>query len=66
APPRQRQRITPDKAEFVVCKQTIYGTMRAFLRDGVWESIRHHIVVMLREVWGTNQARLRPSSTPKV
>src|SRR3954449_12481592 len=23
--------------------------MRAFLRDGVWESIRHHIVVMLRE-----------------
>ena len=28
---------------------TIYGYMRAFLRDGVWESIRHHIVVMLRE-----------------
>ncbi|MBL6459620.1 IS5 family transposase, partial [Belnapia sp. T6] len=27
----------------------IYGYMRAFLRDGVWESIRHHIVVMLRE-----------------
>ncbi|MCC2677398.1 MAG: transposase of ISAli1, family subgroup [Ramlibacter sp.] len=23
--------------------------MRAFLRDGVWESIRHHLVVMLRE-----------------
>jgi len=23
--------------------------MRAFLRDGVWESIRHHFVVMLRE-----------------
>ena len=23
--------------------------MRAFLRDGVWESIRHHIVVLLRE-----------------
>src|SRR6476659_479541 len=28
---------------------TIYGNLRAFLRDGVWESIRHHIVVMLRE-----------------
>ncbi len=28
---------------------TIYDYMRAFLRDGVWESIRHHIVVMLRE-----------------
>ncbi|MBL6458049.1 hypothetical protein JMJ55_22185, partial [Belnapia sp. T6] len=49
APPRQRQRITPDKAEFVVCKQTIYGYMRAFLRDGVWESIRRHFVLMLRE-----------------
>ena len=23
--------------------------MRAFLRDGVWESIRHQFVVMLRE-----------------
>jgi hypothetical protein len=22
---------------------------RAFLRDGVWESMRHHLVVMLRE-----------------
>jgi hypothetical protein len=49
APPRQRQRATPDEAEFVVCKQTIYGYMRTFLRDGVWESIRHHFVVMLRE-----------------
>ncbi len=29
--------------------QTIYGYMRAFERDGVWESIRHHFVVMLRE-----------------
>jgi putative transposase len=28
---------------------TVYGYMRAFLRDGVWESIRHHLVVMLRE-----------------
>src|SRR5215213_9118888 len=29
--------------------RTGYGYMRAFLRDGVWESIRHHFVVMLRE-----------------
>ena len=28
---------------------TMYGYMRAFLRDGVWESIRHQFVVMLRE-----------------
>ena len=28
---------------------TVYSYMRAFLRDGVWESIRHHLVVMLRE-----------------
>jgi putative transposase len=27
----------------------VYGYMRAFLADGVWESIRHHLVVMLRE-----------------
>ena len=49
APPRQRQPATPGQAEFVACKQTIYGYMRAFLRDGVWESIRHHFVVLLRE-----------------
>ena len=29
--------------------RTVYGYMRAFLRDGVWESIRHHFVVILRE-----------------
>ena len=29
--------------------RTVYGYMRAFLRDGVWESIRHRFVVMLRE-----------------
>jgi putative transposase len=28
--------------------RTVYGYVRAFLRDGVWESIRHHFVVMLR------------------
>jgi putative transposase len=27
----------------------VYGYMRTFLRDGVWESIRHHFLVMLRE-----------------
>jgi putative transposase len=32
--------------------RTIYGSMRTFLRDGVWESIRHHFVVMLRESAG--------------
>jgi putative transposase len=29
--------------------RTVYGYMRAFLREGVWESIRHQFVVMLRE-----------------
>ena len=29
--------------------RTVYGYMRAFLRDGVWESIRHHFVALLRE-----------------
>ena len=28
---------------------TVYGYMRRFLRDGVWESMRHQFVVMLRE-----------------
>ncbi len=28
---------------------TVYGYMRASLRDGVWESIRHHLMAMLRE-----------------
>src|SRR3712207_5330318 len=28
---------------------TVYGYFRAFLAAGVWESIRHHPVVMLRE-----------------
>lgn len=29
--------------------RTVYGSMRAVLRDGVWESMRHQFVVMLRE-----------------
>ncbi len=28
---------------------TVYGYFRAFLDAGVWESMRHHLVVMLRE-----------------
>ena len=48
APPRQRQRSTPDETEFVVCKQTIYGYFRASLDAGVWKSMRHHFVAMLR------------------
>ena len=30
-------------------RPTVYGYMRAFLRDGVWENMRHHFVVTLRE-----------------
>jgi putative transposase len=29
--------------------QTVYGYFRAFLEAGVWECLRHHLVVMLRE-----------------
>ena len=29
--------------------RTVYGYMRAFADAGVWESIRHHLVLMLRE-----------------
>ena len=29
--------------------RTVYGYMRAFADAGVWESIRHHLVMMLRE-----------------
>ena len=38
-----------NESPFVDCERTIYGYMRAFLREGVWESIRHHFVVLLRE-----------------
>ncbi len=31
---------------------TVYGYLRAFLRMGVWESMRHHLVVLLREATG--------------
>jgi putative transposase len=32
--------------------QTVYGYFRAFLKAGVWEGLRHHLVVMLREQGG--------------
>jgi putative transposase len=32
--------------------QTVYGYFRAFLKAGVWERLRHHLVVMLREQEG--------------
>ena len=31
---------------------TVYGYFRTFLAAGVWESMRHHLVVMLRESEG--------------
>lgn len=32
--------------------QTVYGYFRAFLAAGVWETMRHHLLVMLREAEG--------------
>lgn len=32
--------------------QTVYGYMRAFHKAGVWEAIRHHLLVLLREQEG--------------
>ena len=32
--------------------QTVYGYFRAFLAAGVWESLRHRLVPMLREAGG--------------
>jgi len=32
--------------------ETVYGYFRLFLAAGVWESMRHHLVVMLREAEG--------------
>lgn len=32
--------------------QTVYWYMRRFQRDGVWEAIRHHLLMMLREQEG--------------
>ena len=40
---------------------TVYGYFRAFLNAGVWEAMRHHLVVMLRESAGRD-----PSPTAAV
>ena len=40
---------------------TVYGYFRAFLDAGVWESMRHHLVAMLRE-----EAGREPSPTAAV
>jgi Transposase and inactivated derivatives len=32
--------------------QTVYGYMRAFQQAGVWDAIRHHLLVLLREQEG--------------
>ena len=39
--------------------RTVYGYMRAFADAGVWESIRHHLVVMLREREGREPSPTR-------
>ena len=39
---------------------TVYGYFRAFLGAGVWESMRHHLVLMLREGSGREAS---PSAT---
>ena len=40
--------------------QTVYGYFRAFLAAGVWDSLRHHRVVILREAEGREAS---PSAT---
>jgi len=44
---------------------TVYGYMRAFPSTGTWESMRHHLVVMLREGAGREPSRWPRSSTPR-
>src|SRR3954449_12966898 len=46
--PRLQWRHLPPPPAFPPWR-TVYGYMRAFADAGVWESIRHHLVVMLRE-----------------
>src|SRR3569832_1821042 len=41
--------------------RTVYEYMRAFARAGVWETVRHHLVVILRELEG-----LEPSPSAAV
>ena len=42
---------------------TVYGYLRAFLAAGVWESIRHHLVMMLREAVGLGS---RPAASRSI
>ena len=39
---------------------TEYGYFRAFLAAGVWESMRHHLVMLLRETEGRQGNRVKP------
>ena len=45
--------------------RTVYGYMRAFLREGVWESIRHRFVVCCARAPGAKPVPQLPSSTPR-
>jgi putative transposase len=45
--------------------RTVYEYMRAFASAGVWEAIRHHLVVMLREREGREPSPSAAGSTPR-
>ena len=45
--------------------QTVYGYFRTFLNAGVWETIRHYLVMTLRETKVERPARQPSSSTPR-
>ena len=45
--------------------RTIYGYMRGFANAGVWEAIRHHLVLMLREREAGSPAPPPRSWTPR-
>ncbi|MGY0794209.1 transposase [Azospirillum argentinense] len=46
-------RCLPPPPAFPPCP-TAYSYFRAFLEAGVWENLRHHLVVMLREQEGSD------------
>src|SRR6478735_1957622 len=46
---RQWRHLPPPPPPAFPPWRTVYGHTRAFADAGVWESIRHHLVVMLRE-----------------
>lgn len=45
-------RYLPPPPAFLSSWSTVYGYLRLFLAPGVWESMRHHLVPMLREAEG--------------